>query len=88
MTHRMEGTLTRIVVTGPQVESITPKATYEALFVLDRRPRFNGEMSVMWLPGQVSGEQHYTQAINPRSGDPWAVPALIVPEYDEFVRVR
>ena len=41
-----------------------------------------------WLPGQVSGQQHYTQSINPRSGDPWAVPALIVPEYDEFVRVR
>ena len=41
-----------------------------------------------WLPGQDSNLQYYTQSINPRSGDPWAVPALIVPEYDELVRVR
>ncbi len=41
-----------------------------------------------WLPGQDSNLQYYTQSINPRSGDVWAVPALIVPEYDEFVRVR
>ena len=47
----------RIVVRGPQVESITPKATYEALFVLDRRERFNGEMGVIWLPGQDSNLQ-------------------------------
>ena len=43
---------------------------------------------VNWLPGQVSKQQYYTQSINLRSGDVWAVPALIVPEYDEFVRVR
>ncbi len=47
----------RIVVRGPQVESITPKGTYEALFVLDRRERFNGEMGVIWLPGQESNLQ-------------------------------
>ena len=35
------------------MESITPKATYEALFVLDRRERFNDEMGVIWLPGLV-----------------------------------
>ncbi len=60
----------------------------EAPFVLDRRERFNGEMGVIWLPGQDSNLQYYTQSIKPRSGDVWAVPALIVPEYDEFVRVR
>ncbi len=47
----------RIVVRGSQVESITPKATYEALFVLDRCERFNGEMGVIWLPGQDSNLQ-------------------------------
>ncbi len=41
-----------------------------------------------WLPGQDSNQLYYTQPINPRSSDVWAVPALIVPEYDEFVRVR
>ena len=39
------------------MESITPKATYEALFVLDRRERFNDEMGVIWLPGQDSNLQ-------------------------------
>ncbi len=84
----MREVFSRIVVRGPQVESITPKATYETLFVLDRRERFNDEMGVIWLPGQDSNLQYYTQCVNSRSDDPWAVPALIVPEYDEFVRVR
>ena len=47
----------RTVVRGPQVESISPKATYEALFVLDRRERFNDEMGVIWLPGKDSNLQ-------------------------------
>ncbi len=60
----------------------------EALFVLDRRERFNDEMGVIWLPGQVFEQQYYTPVLNPRTGAPLAVPALVVPEYDEFVRVR
>ncbi len=41
-----------------------------------------------WLPGQVFEQQYYTPVLNPRTGAPLAVPALVVPEYDEFVRVR
>ena len=52
----------RIVVRGPQVESITPKATYEALFVLDRRERFNDEMSV----GSPGRDRTYNLAVNSR----------------------
>jgi hypothetical protein len=43
----------------PPVTAITPKARFEPLFVLDRRERFAGEMGVVWLPGQVSGELYY-----------------------------
>ncbi len=41
-----------------------------------------------WLPGQVFEQQHYTPGLNPHSGDVWALPALIVSEYDEYGRVR
>lgn len=34
----------RIIVEGREVESITPNATCEPLFVLDGRERFNDEM--------------------------------------------
>ncbi len=47
----------RLVVIGPQVESITSKPVYTPLFVLGRRERFNGEMGVIWLPGQDSNLQ-------------------------------
>ena len=45
----------QVVVTGPQLSSITPKAPYAPLFVVDRQERFAGEGGVVWLPGQVTG---------------------------------
>ena len=47
----------RMEVKGPQLASITPKADYAPLFVLDRGERFNGELGVVWLPGQDSNLQ-------------------------------
>ena len=44
-----------ISVKDAQVTSLTPRDDYAPLFVLDRRERFDGEMGVIWLPGQVSG---------------------------------
>lgn len=38
-----------------------------------------GPILVDLLPGQVSGQQHYTPVVNPRSGEPFGVPALDVP---------
>ena len=48
----------RIVVAGEQVAEISPHAQYTALFVADRKRRFNGGMRVVvWLPGQDSNLQ-------------------------------
>ena len=48
----------RIVVSGEQVAEISPHAQYTALFVADRKRRFNGDMRVVvWLPGQDSNLQ-------------------------------
>jgi hypothetical protein len=77
----------RVVVEGPQVASVTPKAMYAPLFVLDRRERFGGEMGVVWLPGQETEQQYYTLAVNPNTGEPLAVPALVIPSGTESVGV-
>ena len=45
---------TRVVVEGPYVVEIMPKAGYEALFIVDREERFGGEWGVVWLPDQDS----------------------------------
>jgi site-specific DNA recombinase len=50
----------RIVVEGPQVTAITPKAIYAPLFLLDRRERFEGKLEqvgVDWYPRQDSNLQ-------------------------------
>lgn len=75
----------RMEVKGPQLASITPKADYAPLFVLDRAERFNGELGVVWLPGQVSGHLHYTPVTEPRNQTPLAVPALVL--LDDLVAV-
>jgi len=33
-----------------------------------------------WLPGQDSGQHHYTPVVDPRTGRALAVPALVLPE--------
>ena len=40
-----------------------------------------GILSVVWLPGQESRTLNYTPVPHPRTGEPLAVPALIIPEY-------
>ncbi len=48
----------RIVVSGGQVAEILPRVKYGALFVADRKRRFNGDSRVVvWLPGQDSNLQ-------------------------------
>ena len=47
----------QMVVTGPQLSAITPKAAYAPLFAIDRHERFAGVMGVVWLPGQDSNLQ-------------------------------
>ncbi len=67
---------------GAQLATITPQPQYPAFFVLDRQERFGGEigtMVVVWLPGQVSGQQDHTLVLHPSTGEPLAVPALVVP---------
>lgn len=71
--------LARVIVKGPQVTAIVPKALYAPLFALDRHERFGGEMGAVWLPEQVSKEQNYTPICNPRDGTLLAVPALVLP---------
>jgi site-specific DNA recombinase len=49
----------RIIVTGPEISTITPHPAYVPLFVLDRRERFGQDgpeypVVVNWLPGQGS----------------------------------
>jgi len=46
-----------LVVDGEQLMSLRPRRQYADLFVADRHERFNGEMCVIWLPGQDSNLQ-------------------------------
>lgn len=47
----------QIVVGGDQLLSLTPKATYAPLFVIDRQERFGGDVGVVWRPRQDSNPQ-------------------------------
>jgi len=68
----------RVEVCGPQIVAITPKEAYSPLFLLDRADRFNGDQGVVWLPGQVSGQHHYTPVVDPRTGKLLCIPALVL----------
>jgi len=67
----------RMVVEGPELASITPKALYSPLFVLDRRERFGGDFCSMAPRAGAQGAVLH----NPRTGEPLSVPALVLPSH-------
>lgn len=67
----------RIVVEEHQVTEIMPKPVYAPLFMADRRERFGG---VVVCVGDNSSAHNYTAVLNPRTGQHFSVPALVLAE--------
>jgi len=75
-----------IEVRGKEIVTITPRAAYASLFVLDRRERF-GQQGPEFCNVAPRAGVRGTLLRNPRAGEPFAVPALVLPEEVELALV-
>lgn len=76
----------RMVVEGHELASVTPKPVYAPLFGLDRRERFGELVADSCILAPRAGLR--TPLLqNPRTGEPLAVPALVVPDHDQLVGI-
>ena len=74
------------MVEGPELATITPRPLYAPLFVLDRRERF-GQIGPDFcrMAPRAGGEEALLR--NPRTGEPFGVPALVLPDERDVVVV-